>query len=160
MNWRLLFVIFVSLTLASCSTAPTKNAPIQTRSTTNAEKGRKVTAQAKRLIGTKYRFGGKNPRTGLDCSGLVSYVYKRSIGLTVSGNAAAIARQGRVISRRNLRPGDLVFFNTRNSPYSHVGIYIGGDRFVHSPSSGGRVRIESMSNRYFAQRFHGARSYF
>jgi len=78
----------------------------------------------------------------------------------ISGSAADIARKGRQIGRGDLRPGDLVFFNTRNAPYSHVGVYIGEQRFVHAPSSNGRVRIDQMSARYYAQRFEAARAYF
>ncbi len=112
------------------------------------------------LIDTGYRFGGKNPEAGLDCSGMVSYIFGQAAGLKVSGSAADIARKGRAVDRDRLRPGDLVFFNTRNAAFSHVGIYIGDERFVHAPKTNGRVRIEQMSNRYFAQRFEAARSYF
>ena len=80
--------------------------------------------------------------------------------MRLRGSAADIARQGRSIEAAKLRPGDLVFFNTRNKPFSHVGVYIGGQRFVHAPSSNGRVRIDSLSARYYAQRFEAARTYF
>jgi cell wall-associated NlpC family hydrolase len=119
-----------------------------------------VTLFALGLIDTGYRFGGKNPEAGLDCSGMVSYIYDKAAGMKLSGSAADIARQGRRIARRSLRPGDLVFFNTRRAPYSHVGVYIGDDRFVHSPSSNGRVRIDQLDASYYAQRFEAARAYF
>jgi cell wall-associated NlpC family hydrolase len=122
--------------------------------------GREVSMYALGLIDTGYRFGGKNPEAGLDCSGMVSYVFRQAIGLKLNGNAADIARRGRSIRRADLRPGDLVFFNTRGTPFSHVGIYIGDDRFIHAPSSKGRVRIDKMSTRYYAQRFSAARAYF
>ncbi|MCU0812631.1 MAG: C40 family peptidase, partial [Thiobacillaceae bacterium] len=112
------------------------------------------------LIDTGYRFGGKNPEAGLDCSGMVSYIYGRAAGIKVSGSAADIARRGRPIERSGLRPGDLVFFNTRNAPFSHVGIYIGDKRFVHAPSGSGRIRIDQLDARYYAQRFETARTYF
>ena len=112
------------------------------------------------LIDTGYRFGGKNPEAGLDCSGMVSYIYHRAAGLRVTGSASDIARQGRPVDRSRLQPGDLVFFNTRNAPFSHVGIFIGDDRFVHAPSGNGRVRIDQLSARYYAQRFEAARTYF
>ena len=112
------------------------------------------------LVDTGYRFGGKNPEAGLDCSGMVSYVFDRAAGVRLTGSAADIAREGRVVNGEGLRPGDLVFFNTRNRPRSHVGIYIGDDRFVHAPSGNGRVRIESLSRSWFATRFEEARSYF
>ena len=112
------------------------------------------------LIDTGYRFGGKNPDAGLDCSGMVAYVFNQAAGYRVAGSAADIARLGRPIRREDLRPGDLVFFNTRNAPFSHVGLYIGDDRFIHAPSGNGRVRIDQLNARYYAQRFEAARAYF
>ncbi|MDP2824403.1 MAG: C40 family peptidase [Sulfuritalea sp.] len=112
------------------------------------------------LIETGYRFGGKNPEAGLDCSGMVSYVYQKSVDLRLAGSAADLARQGRAVPAAQLRPGDLVFFNTRNKSYSHVGIYIGDERFVHAPSSRGKVRTESLKNGWFAARFEEGRTYF
>jgi len=112
------------------------------------------------LIDTGYSFGGKNPSAGLDCSGMVSHVFGKAAGLRLKGSAADLARQGRQVGMAALRPGDLVFFNTRNRPYSHVGIYIGDDRFVHAPNSNGKVRTESMTRGWFATRFEEARTYF
>ena len=125
-----------------------------------SEKGNEVALYALGMIDTGYRFGGKNPEAGLDCSGMVSYIYNRAAGLKDAGSAADIARKGRPINRSDLRPGDLVFFNTRNAPFSHVGVYIGDERFIHAPSSNGRVRIDQMNARYYAQRFEAARAYF
>jgi hypothetical protein len=110
------------------------------------------------LIDTNYRFGGKNPEAGFDCSGMVSYIYRQAADVKVAGSAADIARHGRPVDRDELRPGDLVFFNTRNAPYSHVGIYIGDDRFVHAPSTRGQVRIDKLAASYYAQRFQTARN--
>lgn len=112
------------------------------------------------LIETGYRFGGKNPEAGLDCSGMVSYVFRKSADMQLAGSAADLARQGKPVAAAQLRPGDLVFFNTRNKPYSHVGIYIGDDRFVHAPNSRGKVRTESLKQGWFAARFEEGRSYF
>ena len=81
-------------------------------------------------------------------------------GVRLPHNAARIAAQTRVIPTGSLQPGDLVFFNTQNRPYSHMGIYLGDGKFIHAPSSKGKVRVERMNNRYFAQRFDGARSLF
>jgi len=125
-----------------------------------SEKGNEVALYAMGMIDTGYQFGGKNPEAGLDCSGMVSYIYRQAIDIKVSGSAADIARRGKEIDPRTLRPGDLVFFNTLNRPFSHVGVYIGDGRFIHAPSSKGRVRIERMDNRYFASRFEMARTYF
>ncbi len=112
------------------------------------------------LIETDYRFGGKNPEAGLDCSGMVSYVFEKSVDLRLAGSAADLARKGKPVPAAQLRPGDLVFFNTRNRPYSHVGIYIGDDRFVHAPNSRGKVRTESLKQGWFAARFEEGRTYF
>ena len=112
------------------------------------------------LMGTPYRHGGNEPAIGFDCSGLVNYVFHQAAGTRLprtTGNQAAASRR---ISRRDLREGDLVFFNTLGRPNSHVGIYIGDGRFVNAPSSGGRVRIDALDNPYFAKRFDSARTVF
>ena len=145
--------------MACGSVPPTPSASTPPRAA-YSETGQEVTLFALGLIDTGYRFGGKNPEAGLDCSGMVAYIYNRAAGLKVAGSAADIARKGRPIDRRDLRPGDLVFFNTRNAPFSHVGLYIGDERFIHAPSTNGRVRIDHMNARYYAQRFQAARSYF
>ena len=124
------------------------------------EKAHEVVLYALGLMETGYRFGGKNPEAGLDCSGMVSYVYEKAAGLRLTGSAADIARKGQPVAAERLRPGDLVFFNTRNRPRSHVGIYIGDGRFVHAPNSNGRVRTESLSSGWFAARFEEGRTYF
>lgn len=127
--------------------------------TDSEEKASDVVLFALGLIATDYRFGGKNPEAGLDCSGLVSYVFEKSIDLRLSGSAADLARQGKPVSTSELRPGDLVFFNTRNMPHSHVGIYIGDDRFIHAPNNRGKVRTESLKQGWFAARFEEGRTY-
>lgn len=124
------------------------------------EKAHEVVLYALGLMETGYRFGGKNPDAGLDCSGMVSYVYEKAAGLRLAGSAADIARRGQQVPAERLRPGDLVFFNTRNKPRSHVGIYIGEGRFVHAPNSNGRVRTESLTSGWFAARFEEGRTYF
>ena len=93
---------------------------------------------------------------------LVAFLYRSEaqVNLVALDSAADIARNSRPIEPESLRPGDLVFFNTRNRPFSHVGIYLGDARFVHAPSSNGRVRIDRLSDRYYAQRFEAARTFF
>ena len=125
-----------------------------------SEKGNEVALYALGLIDTGYRFGGRNPEAGLDCSGMVSYIYGQAAGLKVAGSAADIARKARPIEPGMLRPGDLVFFNTRNRSYSHVGIYVGDARFIHAPSTNGKVRIDRLNDRYYAQRFEAAGTFF
>ena len=163
MKIRTLIVAGLVVLLAACASAPPssqRSAEAPSARAGFSAKGNEVTLFALGLIDTGYRFGGKNPQAGLDCSGMVSYIYDRGVGLKVSGSAADIARQGRPVERAGLRPGDLVFFNTRNASFSHVGVYIGENRFVHAPSSNGRVRIDQLDARYYAQRFEAARSYF
>jgi cell wall-associated NlpC family hydrolase len=109
------------------------------------------------LLGTGYRFGGRNPEAGMDCSGMVSYIVEQVSGRRLPHNAAQIARITRPVSVSELQPGDLVFFNTLNRKHSHMGIYLGGRRFVHAPSSRGVIRVESLDNDYFAPRIDGAR---
>ena len=132
----------------------------QTSQAMPTPQAQEVVMYAMGLLDTGYRFGGKNPEAGLDCSGMVSYVYREAAQLRLSGSAASIARSGRSVATEALRPGDLVFFNTQQKPYSHVGIYIGDGRFVHAPSSAGKVRVDRLDSSYFATRFEEARTYF
>jgi cell wall-associated NlpC family hydrolase len=112
------------------------------------------------LLDAGYRFGGKNPEAGIDCSGMVSHVFRNAAGVDLSGSAADIARRGRQVASANLTPGDLVFFDTRGGRYTHVGIYIGEGRFIHAPSTAsGRVKIARLDESYFARRFTEARAY-
>ena len=158
----LLSVTIAAFLLAACGT-PAQRQPVSARTIAPlpvSEKGNEVALYALGLIDTGYRFGGKNPEAGLDCSGMVSYIYGQAAGLKVKGSAADIARNTRAIERGQLRPGDLVFFNTLNRSYSHVGIYIGDARFVHAPATNGKVRIDRLSDRYYAQRFEAAGTFF
>ena len=150
-----------ALLIAACGGMPPKESKPAASRPYTTEQGREVMLYALGLIDTGYRFGGKNPEAGLDCSGMVAYIFDRAAGLRVSGSAADIARQGRPVDKASLVAGDLVFFNTSNRPFSHVGIYIGDGRFVHAPSAAsGRVRIDRLSSNYFGPRFEAARTYF
>jgi cell wall-associated NlpC family hydrolase len=157
-------VCLISALLAACSspgpqpTASTEPALESTRA--GSQRGNDIVFYALGLIDTGYRFGGKNPEAGLDCSGMVSYIYGQAAGLKVQGSAADIARNSKPVDRSALRPGDLVFFNTLNRSFSHVGIYIGDTRFIHAPSTNGKVRIDRLSDSYYAQRFEAARTFF
>jgi cell wall-associated NlpC family hydrolase len=144
--------------LAAC--APPVNRPAGSSTVALPPMAVDVVMFAVGMLDTGYRFGGRNPEAGVDCSGMVSYVFAQAAGIKLTGSAADIARRGRAIDPADLRPGDLVFFNTLNRPRSHVGIYIGDGRFVHAPSSQGKVRIDSLSHAWFASRFEEARTYF
>ena len=116
-----------------------------------------VLDRALSLRGTRYRAGGTSPETGFDCSGFVGYLYRDIVGFQLPRSANEIWRFGRTVERDDLRPGDLVFYNTLKRPYSHVGIYLGGHQFVHAPASGGVVRVVNMDDRYWATRWNGAK---
>jgi cell wall-associated NlpC family hydrolase len=157
----LLLALIAAVLLAACGTVPTttSESSLPPESPQITDKRYDITFFALGLIDTGYRFGGKNPEAGFDCSGMVAYVFRQAADIQVSGSAADIARRGREIDKQELRPGDLVFFNTLGRPFSHVGIYIGDGRFIHAPSTNGKVRIDRMDSKYWAKRFEVARSY-
>jgi len=109
------------------------------------------------LVGINYRRGGTNADSGLDCSGFVQLVFKDSIGKLLPRTAREQSQVGDVIDKNELKPGDLVFFNTMRHAFSHVGIYLGDNRFVHAPRTGAEVRVEDMSQGYWVKRYNGAR---
>jgi cell wall-associated NlpC family hydrolase len=113
--------------------------------------------RAMTLLGINYKFGGNTPETGFDCSGLVRYVFKEAFGLNLPRRAEEISQKGQRITVDQLVPGDLVFFNTLKRTFSHVGIYIGNNQFVHAPSSGKSVTVENIDKTYWQTRFDGAR---
>jgi cell wall-associated NlpC family hydrolase len=123
------------------------------------EKASGLVMAAMNFIGVRYRMGGNNAEQGFDCSGFTRYVFEHSIGLVLPRRADEQANNAglRSVRQEELRPGDLVFFNTMRRAFSHVGIYVGEGKFIHSPRSGGEVRIEDMRQAYWSQRFNGAR---
>lgn len=109
------------------------------------------------MVGINYRWGGTSPQTGFDCSGLVSHVFRQIAGLVLPRDSYAMARLGKPVDLDDLKPGDLVFFNTMKRPFSHVGIYVGDKRFIHAPSKGKTVQVVDMTETYWATRYNGAR---
>ncbi|MCW5257757.1 peptidoglycan endopeptidase [Verminephrobacter aporrectodeae subsp. tuberculatae] len=109
------------------------------------------------FLGVPYKFGGSSAATGFDCSGFVRAVYEQTVGLLLPRRAEQQAAATRSIDRKELRPGDLVFFNTMRRNFSHVGIYVGDDKFIHAPHSGSRVRLDDLGRAYWTRRFNGAR---
>jgi cell wall-associated NlpC family hydrolase len=114
---------------------------------------------AMNFLGVPYRRGGSSADSGFDCSGFTRYVFENSLGLILPRRADEQARQPGLaqVLREELKPGDLVFFNTMRRAFSHVGIYVGDGKFIHAPRSGGEVRIEDMRQAYWSKRFNGAR---
>lgn len=113
--------------------------------------------QALDLLGIRYRRGGSSPESGFDCSGFVNHVFREGLGLMLPRSSKEMSKSGEFVAKDELRPGDLVFFNTMRSAFSHVGIYLGDNQFVHAPRAGGRVRIEDLRKSYWIKRFNGAR---
>ena len=109
------------------------------------------------LVGIRYRRGGDSTETGFDCSGFVGFVVLENLGLRLPRTAREISQAGEPVAKTELEPGDLVFFNTMRRAFSHVGIYIGDNQFVHAPRSGQKVRVEDMRESYWAKRYNGAR---
>jgi cell wall-associated NlpC family hydrolase len=116
-----------------------------------------VVNRALQNIGVPYRFGGNNPKSGFDCSGLVNHVYREALGIALPRTSRQLASVGVAVAETDLRPGDLVFFNTRGAPNSHVGIYLGEGRFIHAPRARTLVRIDRLDDPGYERLFEGAR---
>ena len=160
--------------LAACGLSPAQAAPgqdeiekflLQNGLTTKlgdtiheaTDRAAKLISNAMDAIGVRYRLGGTSAETGFDCSGLVLTVFQQSLGLKLPRTAAEQAAATTRIEKADLKPGDLVFFNTLRRAYSHVGIYLGEGQFIHAPRTGARVRVENMNANYWESRFNGAR---
>ena len=116
-----------------------------------------LTSTALDLIGIRYQWGGSTPQTGLDCSGLVRFVFQQVTGVTLPRTARDMSRLGEQVAPTELQPGDLVFFNTQRFAFSHVGIYLGDNRFVHAPRRGREVEVATLDSNFWHSRFNGAR---
>lgn len=125
-----------------------------------AHRASDLVVSAMGFLGVPYRRGGNSIDTGFDCSGFVKAIYEQTVGLVLPRRANEQAAATQKIDRRELQPGDLVFFNTMRRTFSHVGIYVGDNRFIHSPRPGAQVRVESMGTAYWDRRFDGARRVF
>lgn len=144
-------ILLATLVLAACASAPP--ARPETGSPT-AVAANAVLFRSISLVGTPYQWGGNTPRSGFDCSGLVDYVFRTVVGIKLPRTTAEMSRMKAThLSRGELAPGDLVFFDTRGAYVSHVAIYVGKSRFVHAPNSGGRVRLDTLNNPYWRKHF-------
>ena len=138
-------------------TANQSNTTEVENNTSWSDRAREVLINALSLSGIRYQRGGSTPNTGFDCSGFVRYVFKQAASLTLPRSALEMSQLGTSVRKNDLQPGDLVFFNTLKSAFSHVGIYVGNNRFIHSPRSGGVVRIDSLDSEYWIKHFDGAK---
>ena len=170
MNRRRALALLAASLLAACTTPPTprKTAstkpkprrPIELSKLEASGASREILMYTLGLLDVEYQFGGANPEAGLDCSGMVAYIYQNAVGVKLPHNAAKIAELAQPVSQENLRVGDLVFFNTMNRPFSHMGLYIGDGKFVHAPRTNSAIRADFLDNSYYAARFEGGRTLF
>jgi cell wall-associated NlpC family hydrolase len=121
------------------------------------DKASELVVNAMGFLGVPYRRGGTDADTGFDCSGFVRSMFEQSVGLVLPRRARDQAAVTEKIDKKDLEPGDLVFFNTMRQTFSHVGIYVGDNKFIHSPKPGQQVRVEDMRQAYWERRFTGAR---
>ncbi len=142
--------LFLSCVIFFCSCASFKTAGYNKRDV--------IARAAKNMRGKTYRYGESSRRSGFDCSGLTQYAYKEA-GVNIPRTAAAQYKRSRKITKKELKKADLVFFSTKGSGASHVGIYLGNGSFIHSPSSGKEVRISMLKNPYWKSHYYGAGRY-
>ena len=149
----------LALMMLLCSACSTTQVPAPAASTesTSSDAMNDLAIYAMSLADTPYRYGGNSPASGFDCSGFVRYVFQQSLQWQLPRTSLEMSRTGEPLQEDQLRPGDLVFFNTQQQPYSHVGIYVGEDRFVHAPKSGKAIAIVNMRENYWRSRYDGAR---
>ena len=130
---------------------------VRAASSALSDKASELVVSAMGFLGVPYKRGGNSFDQGLDCSGFVRLIYEQTMGLVLPRRSAEQAAATQPIEASELQPGDLVFFNTLRSTFSHVGIYVGQNKFIHAPRSGAVVRVEDMTVPYWRQRFDGAR---
>ena len=152
---RAVFILPALLTaaLSACSSVPERPAPVAARA--SDETAAKALEHARDMLGKPYKFAGDTP-AGFDCSGLVKYAYGRA-GITLPRDTQSQQRMSVLVSTHALRAGDLLFFDQEGKKKSHVGLYLGNSRFIHAPSSGGRVRIDSLNAPFWKKHFVEAR---
>lgn len=159
MFFRPFYVLLLTAALVGCATrAPVPaDAPPDATVAPPDVLSSEVALFALSQLGVPYAYGGTSPDAGFDCSGLVHYVFRRARNVDLPRTSIELARVGENVTPPALQPGDLVFFNTLRREFSHVGIYLGEERFIHAPSTGGVVRIDNLRSDYWVRRYNGAR---
>lgn len=160
MSMNKLSALCISLCLTLFSTHPAWAEEEETGTTlgSSLSETARPLLKAFSLIGTPYKYGSGKPEAGMDCSGFVRHVYKESSDLSLPRTARDMSQEGEAVAESEMKPGDLVFFNTRKKPFSHVGIYAGNGEFVHASSRASKqVTVSRLGDRYWSTRFNGAR---
>lgn len=158
--FRFLMAGLVSVLLAACAAPSAPPPAARAVAPIDPAQRTEVVLTALSLLDARYRYGGARPMRGFDCSGLVKYVFATAAQTDLPHNTRQIADLSRPVPRSALQPGDLVFFNTLGTPDSHMGIYVGDDRFINAPSTGGRVRVDSLKNPYYRRHFQSVGTLF
>ena len=115
--------------------------------------GMSIASEASKYMGIPYRWGGTSPQTGFDCSGFVQFIFRHTLNIKLPRMPVDMSRRGSRVSREELAPGDLVFFNTRGGKFTHVGIYVNDSQFIHAPMTGTRLTVSRMDSTYYRHRF-------
>ena len=157
-NFSRFFLLGLIALLSACA-SDVQREPVSAAAGVYSPVAEDVLIRAIGLVGTPYRYGGNTPDSGFDCSGLIGYVYRDAAGISLPRTTRAMSGMGvPVLARNALQPGDLLFFATAGGrTVSHAGIYVGEGRFVHAPSSGGTVRLDSLSNTYWTKSYLNAK---
>jgi cell wall-associated NlpC family hydrolase len=163
-SWRLPVTLLTLALLTACGHNPPKRGPAPDPgrnyspvAPADPAAAASVLMRALGLVGTPYRYGGNTPESGFDCSGLVTYVYRDMLALSLPRTSRELAAiQGPKIAPDRLTAGDLVFFGNKGNVF-HVGIYVGEGRFVHAPSTGGTVRLDHLDGAYWRDHYTGAK---
>jgi len=149
---KILFLIVLFVILSACKSTRIGSNSYQSEPALND-----LAVYAISLEGIPYKYGGNTPETGFDCSGFVVHVFKQTLGKSLPRTTYDMSRVGVEKDSDELMPGDLVFFNTMSQDNSHVGIYLGEGRFIHSPSTGKSISIANINATYWQKRYNGAR---
>ena len=146
------FLILLLLSINVVFLTGCSSSPKQINKAVSHDRHYQIIKIAKAQLGKPYHYGGRKPETGFDCSGLINYSYKKA-GVSVPRTTSQLYRASKRIKRNHLKAGDLVFFRINRHKISHVGLYLGNNKFIHAPSSGKKVNIANLKDKYWSSRF-------